>query len=77
MERNCPKHVAFYSKNKSQELLHLVGFIVRIYRDARSPERQMRCKLHIQYFESQPEYGFQKPKHVAMLSYIVYIIKFC
>ena len=30
----------FYSKNKFEGLLHLVGFIIRIYHDARSPERQ-------------------------------------
>jgi len=28
-QRNCPKHVEFYSKNKSQKLVHLVGFITR------------------------------------------------
>ena len=41
MDRNCPKHVEFYSKNKFEKLVHLVGFIVRIYHDARSPERQI------------------------------------
>jgi len=41
-QRNCPKHVGFYSKNKFEKLVHLVGFIVGIYHDARSPERQMR-----------------------------------
>ena len=30
-ERNCPKHVEFYSKNKFEKLVHLVGFIIRIY----------------------------------------------
>jgi hypothetical protein len=25
---NCPKHVAFHSKNKFEKLVHLVGFIV-------------------------------------------------
>ena len=50
-KRNCPKHVEFYSKNKFEKLVHLVGFIVWIYHDARSPERQTvfhlysRCKL--------------------------------
>jgi len=39
-QRNCPKHVEFYCKNKFEKLLHLVGFIIRIYHDARSPERQ-------------------------------------
>ena len=39
-QRNCPKHVEFYSKNKFEKLVHLVGFIIRNYHDARSPERQ-------------------------------------
>jgi len=30
-QRNCPKHVEFHSKNKFEKLVHLVGFIVRIY----------------------------------------------
>ena len=40
-QRNCSKHVEFYSKNKFEKLVHLDGFIIRIYHDARSPERQM------------------------------------
>jgi len=28
-QRNCPKYVEFYSKNKFEKLVHLVGFIVR------------------------------------------------
>ena len=39
-QRNCPKHVEFYSKNKFEKLVHLAGFIIRIYHDARSPERR-------------------------------------
>ena len=39
-QRNCPKHVEFYSKNKFEKLVHLIGFIIRIYHDARSAERQ-------------------------------------
>ena len=30
-QRNCPKHVEFYSKNKFEKLVHLVRFIIRIY----------------------------------------------
>jgi len=30
-QRNCPKHVEFYSKNKFDKLVHLVGFIIKIY----------------------------------------------
>ena len=29
-QRNCPKHVEFYSKNKFEKLVHQVGFILRI-----------------------------------------------
>jgi len=28
-QRNCPKHVEFYAKNKFEKLVHLVGFIIR------------------------------------------------
>jgi hypothetical protein len=28
-QRNCPKHVDFYSKNKFEKLAHLVGFIIK------------------------------------------------
>jgi len=45
-QRNCPKHVEF-SKNKFEKLVHLVGFIIRIYHDARSPERQMLLSVCI------------------------------
>ena len=40
-QRNCPKHVEFYSKNRFEKLVHLVGFIIRIYHDARSSVRQI------------------------------------
>ena len=29
-QRNSPKHVDFYSKNKFEKLLHLGGFIIKI-----------------------------------------------
>jgi len=44
-QRNCPKHVELYSKNKFDKLVHLVGFIIRIYHDARSPEHQNPATL--------------------------------
>ena len=28
-QRNCPKHVEFYSINKFEKLVHLFGFIIR------------------------------------------------
>ena len=27
-QRNCPKHIEFYSKNKFEKFVHLVGFII-------------------------------------------------
>jgi len=48
--RNCPKHVEFYSKNKFEELECLVAFIIRIYHDARSPERQNSGKGLLEFF---------------------------
>ena len=45
-QRNCPKHVEFYSKNKSEKLVHLFGFIIRICHDARSSECQM-CSMYL------------------------------
>ena len=30
-QSNCPKHVEFYSKNKFEKLVCLVGFIIRVY----------------------------------------------
>jgi len=41
----CPKHVEFYSKNKFEKLVYLVGFIIRIYHDAPPSERQ----IHLTY----------------------------
>ena len=44
-QRNCPKHVVFYSKNKFEKLVHPVDFILRIYHDARTPERQIPKRI--------------------------------
>jgi len=30
-QRHCLKHVEFYSKNKFEKLVHLVGYIIRIF----------------------------------------------
>ena len=39
-QMNCPKHVEFYSENKFEKLVHLFGFIMRMYYDARSPKHE-------------------------------------
>ena len=43
-QRDSPKHVEIHSKNKFEKLVHLVGFVIRIYHDARSSECQI-CSL--------------------------------
>jgi len=72
-QSNCPKHVEFYSKNKFEELVHLVGFIIRIYHDARSPERQIQ---YISFLTAC--FGFYKtifrPNVSYWFSYIIIII---
>jgi len=49
-QRNCPKHVECYFPPPQifEKLVHLVGFTIRIFHDARSPERQMQvthCRI--------------------------------
>jgi len=48
-QRNCLKHVEFYSKNKFEKLMHLVGFYYKIYHDARSSECQGHKWLYKKY----------------------------
>jgi len=55
-QRKCPKHVEFYSKNKFEKLVHLVGFIIRIYHNAQSHEHQI-----LQSFISQNISSVQQP----------------
>ena len=40
MDRKPVRNVEFYSKNKFEKLMHLVGFIIRIYHDTWSSECQ-------------------------------------
>ena len=40
------KHAEFYSKNKFEKSVHLVGFITRIFNGARLPECQT-CTLTV------------------------------
>jgi len=42
MDRGTVRNMLeFYSKNKFEKLVHLVGFVIRMYHDARSPERNI------------------------------------
>jgi len=49
-QRNCQKHVEFYSKNKFEKLAHLISFITKIYLDAQSPEHQMLLIIIYSFF---------------------------
>ena len=46
-QKTCPTRVEFYSKNKFEKLVHLLGFIIRTYHDARSFECQIRIFFSI------------------------------
>jgi len=52
-QRNCPKYVEFYSKNKYEKLVQLVGFITRTFHDARSAERQIKSKGRLLFRNSE------------------------
>jgi hypothetical protein len=41
-QKTSSKHLEFYSKNKFEKLVHLVGFIIRIFHDAWSFEHQIQ-----------------------------------
>jgi len=46
-QRNCTKHVEFYSKNKFEKLVDLVGFIIRIYHEFRpDPARKLSANMY-------------------------------
>ena len=49
---------SFISQNKFEKLVHLVGFIVRIYHDARSPERQKLVEHLRRIFGRHPFYFY-------------------
>jgi len=57
-QRKCPKHVEFYSKNKFEKLVYLVGFFIRIYHDTRSPERQIHVCMLAKPVETTQNYLF-------------------
>jgi hypothetical protein len=46
MDRGTVQNMQFHSKNKFEKLVHLVGFIIRIYHDARSHERIIMMHSH-------------------------------
>ena len=55
--KTCPKHVEFYSQNKFEKSVHLVGFIIRIYHDARLSECQNHPPFVLNSFFPYPIRG--------------------
>ena len=52
MDRGTVRNMlSLYSKNKLEKLVHLIGFIIRIYHDVRSPKRQ-NVSLYIILFQT-------------------------
>jgi len=41
MDRGTVRNIESFIPKINEKLVHLVGFIIRIYNDARSPERQI------------------------------------
>jgi hypothetical protein len=63
VQRNCPKHVEFPSKNKFEKLVHLVGFVIgngECYFSFMSQNLQISGRKR---FCSCTPYGFQKNNH--------------
>ena len=74
-QRNCPKHVEFYSKDKFENLVHLVCFIIRISHDARSPERQLACLVLKYYVELNNNCAHLLAETVEISLWKQYILK--
>ena len=60
-QKTCPKHAEFYSKNKFEKLVYLVGFIIRIYHDARSSECQILIPVTVPDPMSRALLGHPEP----------------
>ena len=78
-QRKCPKHVEFYSKKKFEKLVHLVGFIIRIYHNARSPERQIQLCAQQWYMSQfmltaceQDQDGTDRARKLSAIQYDIY-----
>jgi len=75
-QRNCPKHVEFYSKNKFEKLVHVVGFIIRIYHDARSHKRQTNTGMSTNLYRNCPKHVdfYSKNKFEKLVHLLGFII---
>jgi len=65
-ERNCSKHVEFYSKNKFENLVHLLGFIIR-----GSIIRKRICLWFMFFVTSVPKSKHLYPRQEMTLKYFI------
>jgi len=63
---NCPKHVEFYSKDKFEQLVHLVGFIIRIHFRSLilSPYQTVNLSAHSQCTTPPPALPVSSPNSI-------------
>ena len=66
--KNCPKHVDFYSKNKYDNLVHLFGFIIRIF--------FIYSAIWLMYFDL-PQKSLSRKSLQMVLAYSWYSIETC
>ena len=68
-QRNCPKQVKFYSKNKFEKLVHLVGFIIRTLRKLCCNDNQSSSGgfLRIQTTNERSA----DPQYIFMLAHLI------
>ena len=59
-QRNCPKHVEFYSKNKFEKLVHLVSCCV--YSKKTPDDGQRNCPKHVEFYSKNK---FEKLVHLV------------
>jgi len=51
-QKNCPKYAEFYSKNKFEELVYLVGFIIRMLSRCQVKERMEKWEIGFKCFQT-------------------------
>jgi hypothetical protein len=87
-QRNCPKHVEFYCKNKFEKLVHLVGFIISklCYYFASCVTLNLSSKTLNSKLKLDPEYPNGRAKllvgnnqclNSAWNLEFVYIVRYC
>ena len=62
-----------YSKNKFEKLEYLFGFTIRIYHDARSPEREV-CPLHAKQVHDFPDNPCKQNEHFYFHKFVIAIL---